>query len=263
MAAIALVGEDALDGVADERLHLRDDGRQRVAVIGVAGQRLHMGDELAALGVRQRRGDGDLDAELVRPVRLALADAFHLRRVQRIDLGSALALLLFEHPPRQRQRTSQGDLTEQVGAVVELAGDVADDTAEIGFELPQSSVGALELLGVGIALMLDQRELAHPRIGLAQLDAAALGQAHQDLAGAVEQPRVGREHDVLGLHGRVDDNPIEIGRLDRLGLRGNREALLKQSLKTSPRPCAGASASAKSDRSTNRCWKNSSPQKNW
>ena len=51
VAAIALVGEDALDGVADERLHVRDHGCQRVAVIGIARQRLHMGDELAALGV--------------------------------------------------------------------------------------------------------------------------------------------------------------------------------------------------------------------
>ena len=57
MAAIAGVGEDALDGVADERLHVRDDGCQRVAVIGIAGQRLHMGDELAALGVAERGGD--------------------------------------------------------------------------------------------------------------------------------------------------------------------------------------------------------------
>ena len=33
-----------------------------------------------------------------------------------------------------------------------------------------SKGGALELMGMGIALMLDQRQLADPRIGLAQLD---------------------------------------------------------------------------------------------
>src|SRR3981081_1499310 len=49
VAAVSLVSEDARDGVADERLHVRDHGRQRVTVIGIAGQRLHMGDELAAL----------------------------------------------------------------------------------------------------------------------------------------------------------------------------------------------------------------------
>jgi hypothetical protein len=51
VAAIALVGEDALDGVADDRFHARDDDGQGVAVIGVAGQRLDMGDELSTLGV--------------------------------------------------------------------------------------------------------------------------------------------------------------------------------------------------------------------
>ena len=93
VAAISPVGEEAGDDVADERLHVRDHGGQRVTVIGIAGQRLHMGDELAALGVADRGGDGDLDAELIRPVGLALADAFDFRCVQRIDLGPALALL--------------------------------------------------------------------------------------------------------------------------------------------------------------------------
>ena len=43
--------------VADRRLDLRDDGGQRVAVVGIAGQRLGMGDELAALGAVERGGD--------------------------------------------------------------------------------------------------------------------------------------------------------------------------------------------------------------
>jgi hypothetical protein len=49
VAPIALVEENALDGVADQRLHLGDDDCKRVAVIGVAGQRLHMGHELTAV----------------------------------------------------------------------------------------------------------------------------------------------------------------------------------------------------------------------
>ena len=57
VAAIALVGEDARDGVADQRLHLRNHLCQRVAVIGIAGQRLHMGDELAALAALERGGN--------------------------------------------------------------------------------------------------------------------------------------------------------------------------------------------------------------
>src|SRR5450432_2725370 len=103
MAAVSLVGEDAREGVADQRLHVRDHGCQCVTVIRIAGQRLHMGNELAALGMADRGCDGDFDAELVRPMSLALADAFDFRRVQGIDLGPALALLLLAHEPRQHQ----------------------------------------------------------------------------------------------------------------------------------------------------------------
>ncbi len=99
---MAVVEEEALDGVADKRFHVRSDGGQRVAVIGIAGQRLRVGNELAAPGVRQDGGDRDFDAELIRSVRLALADALHLRPVQRIDLRSTLALGLIAHPSRQR-----------------------------------------------------------------------------------------------------------------------------------------------------------------
>ena len=84
------------------RLHGRNDGCQRVAVIRIAGQRGDMGDELAAFRAMSGRGDADLDAELVGPMRLALADALHFRRVQGIDLGSALTLILRQHAPGQR-----------------------------------------------------------------------------------------------------------------------------------------------------------------
>ena len=79
---------------------------------------------------------------------------------------------------------------------------------------------------MGIALMLDQRELANPPIGLTQLDAGALGEPHQDLAGAVQKPGIGREHHVLGLHRGVDDDAVEVGWFDRLGLGGDRKAFL-------------------------------------
>src|SRR5580693_450975 len=91
VAAVALVGEDALDGVADQRLHVRDHGCQRVAVIRIARERLHMGDEPAAPGATERGCDGDFDAELIGTMGLSLADAFHFRRMQRIDLRPALA----------------------------------------------------------------------------------------------------------------------------------------------------------------------------
>jgi hypothetical protein len=45
-----------------------------------------VGDELAARGVADRDGDGELDAELVRPV--GLCDALDFRRVQGIPLAN-------------------------------------------------------------------------------------------------------------------------------------------------------------------------------
>ena len=55
----------------------------------------------------KRRGDADLDAELVRPMRLALADALDLRRVQGIDLAPALAVVLRQHAPGEAQRLAK------------------------------------------------------------------------------------------------------------------------------------------------------------
>jgi hypothetical protein len=67
-AAIAAVSDDAAEVRPDLSLDLRDDRRQRVAVVGIARQRLHMGDELATLAATKRRGDRHLDAELVGPM---------------------------------------------------------------------------------------------------------------------------------------------------------------------------------------------------
>ena len=132
-----------------------------------------MGDELAALAALEGGGDADLDAELVGLVRLALADALDLGRVQAVDLGAALAAFLIAHPPRQAQQPGERGLER--GIAVDLAGNVADDAAEIGLELAQGLFGAVELAGMGVALVLDEGELADPRIGLAQLDAEPIG----------------------------------------------------------------------------------------
>jgi len=78
--------------------------------------------------------------------------------------------------------------------------------------------------------MLDQSELAHPRIGLAQSHPAQLRQPHQFLARPVQEPGIGGEHHVLGLHRGIDDHPRQLRRLDRLCLDGDRQAFLKQRL---------------------------------
>ena len=96
---------------------------------------------------------------------LAFADAFDLRRVQGIDLRPALTLLLLADAPRQRQQLCKCRFEPAVA--LDLAADVADHAAEIGPHRLELPVVAFELLGVGIALMQDQGELAHPRIGLA------------------------------------------------------------------------------------------------
>ncbi len=59
-------------------------------------------------------------------------------------------------------------LAEDVLQIVlarDLAGDVADGAAEVGPQGAERLVGALELLGMGIALVPDQGKLADPRIG--------------------------------------------------------------------------------------------------
>ena len=99
MAAIAGIGDAAIQHVANERFHLRNDRAERVSVIRIAGQRCGMGDKLAASGMLHCGGDAHFDPELVRPMRLALADALDLWCVQGIDLATALAALLFKHAP--------------------------------------------------------------------------------------------------------------------------------------------------------------------
>ena len=104
-------------------------------------------------------------------------------------------LALLAHPARQHERMAEDAL--QFGFAPDLAGDVANDPAEIGAQRLQRPVGALELFGVGIALMGDERPLAHPLVRLAQLDAGRLRQPCQSLASPMHQFCVGRERHSL------------------------------------------------------------------
>src|SRR5262249_8026323 len=99
VATIAGIGDTAIEDVADERSHLRNDRAQRVPVIGIAGQCCGMRAELPAGGMLHRGGDAHFDTEFVRPMRFALADTLDLWRVQGIDLAAALAALLLQHAP--------------------------------------------------------------------------------------------------------------------------------------------------------------------
>ena len=74
-----------------------------------------MGDELAALAVLEGGGNADLDAELVRPMGFAFADAFDFRRMQGIDLRPALTLLLLAYAATCR-RCGAGVELQECGA---------------------------------------------------------------------------------------------------------------------------------------------------
>ena len=130
VAAIAAIGDDARQAGSDLRLDFGNDGLQRMAVVGVARQRLGVGDELAALGMMERCGDADLDPKLIRAMRLALADAFDLRSVQRIDLRPPLVLALLAHSARQHQRHAEDFLQRRVA--LDPAQNVARHPSEVG-----------------------------------------------------------------------------------------------------------------------------------
>ena len=94
-------------------------------------------------------------------------------------------LALLAHPARQHERMGEGAL--EFGLAPDFAHDVANDPAEIGSDRLQRSVGALELLGVSVARMGDQRMFADALVGLAQFDARSFGQLHQPLARPMHQ----------------------------------------------------------------------------
>jgi hypothetical protein len=86
--------------------------------------------------------------------------------------GDGAIASLARHPPRQREGTHKH--IGELGAGGDLAGEVADDAPEQGADALERAVRPLELLGVGIALVSDQRLLADPHIGLAQHETGLL-----------------------------------------------------------------------------------------
>src|SRR3984957_16865620 len=129
----------------------------------------------------QGRRHRDLDAELIRLVRLAFPNAFNLWGMQAEDaqigpfgstFDAAQVLVLGMNPTCQHEL--RGESRFESSIVLHLAADVADDPAEIGFQLPERPLCPVELFGMSIALLLDQRELADPRVGLTQCDAVLL-----------------------------------------------------------------------------------------
>ena len=226
VALVPGIGDDPLEASADGVLDVGEDRCERVPVIRISGERLHVGDKLAAPAAVEGRRHADLDAELIGFVGLAFANALDLRSMQRVELPATLALALILDPasPRERQREHVCEFR----SADDLAGDVADDAPEHRADAPQGSVGPLELLGVGIALVPDQRDLADPHVRLAQGHAPRLGEAHQALACAMHQLGVRRKGNRLLLHGRVDDHLPEVRGLGGSHAGRDGQALLDQ-----------------------------------
>ena len=133
-------------------------------------------------------------------------------------------LKLLAHAAGEHQRVGEDAL--QCGVALDLAHDVARDPTEISADRPRRPVGALELLGVGVALMGDQRVFADPLVGLAKLDARLPGQPRQPLARPMHELGVGRKGHRLGLNRRIHNDLGEVSRPGRAGARGDRNALL-------------------------------------
>ncbi len=131
-----------------------------MTVIGCAGQGFDMSHKLTALRALDRCGDTDLDAKLIGLVGLAFANALDLWGMQRIDLLASLALALIADPIGQGELRRKGRIQSLVRT--DLAADIADDAAQLGAQGSQRLVGALELFGMGVPLMFDQGQLAHP-----------------------------------------------------------------------------------------------------
>jgi hypothetical protein len=72
----------ALDPAAGTLLRFLDDDSQRMPIVWVAGERLGMQDQLPAGRAGVGGDDRHFNAELVRGLRLAFADALDLGRVQ-------------------------------------------------------------------------------------------------------------------------------------------------------------------------------------
>src|SRR5262245_54642318 len=234
VAAISLIDIGALDRTAGEPFGRRDDGAERVAVIGIARQRTGVQHELTASGAGVGGDDRGFDAELVGRAGLALADALDLWSVERIELPAALALLLGADLVGLHQRPLEGGL--EIGLAGDLAADVADDAAEPYAQQAQFSTMAVELFGVGIAPRHHGGALGYPQIRLPQPHAMLPGQPVKSPDRRMQQLGVGRESDGLGLHGGVDRDPLEVLRAQCVGLMRHPQALGQQKLKLGAEP---------------------------
>ena len=140
VALVAAIDIGPLDGDAGETLNLLGLHREPVSIIGITGQGLHANDELAACGARVGDRDRCFEAELLARPRLALGDAFHLGRMQRVELVGSVRLLGQDlcHPlTRDRKGGVEFFIAD------DLAADVAVEPTEPGAQFAYPAHGLL------------------------------------------------------------------------------------------------------------------------
>ena len=84
--------------------------------------------------------------------------------MQRVDLLAALPLTLVAN--LMASDSGKAKASPREGLFDDLAPDIADNAAQEGSDPAQSLVRALELFRMGVALVLDQGELATRASGL-------------------------------------------------------------------------------------------------
>ena len=226
VAAVTFVDVNAAGLDPGQRLQLGDDRPQSVAIKQIAVQGLGVQHKLAAFGFGDRGRHRDLATKLVGRPCLALADAFDLGGVQRIDLGAALPVILQTHPHRQGEQVGKALLEQLVAG--DLAADVADHTAEANAQKLQLPPGPFELVRMGVAPDHNRSALGNAPVALPQWQVMAPREIDQFFQCAMAQPRIGRVRDRFGLHRGVDHDPFEITGRQRAGLVRHRQALLDQ-----------------------------------
>src|SRR5437763_14862026 len=87
--------------------------------------------------------------------------------MQRINLGTARAGSLKAHPHRQGEE--MGEALPQRLVVADLAADIADHPTEPNTHELQFWPRQIELVGMGIAVDHNRRELGYPTVALPQL----------------------------------------------------------------------------------------------
>src|SRR5437763_7599070 len=147
-------------------------------------QRRGVQHELAAFGFCHRGGDRHFAAELIGRPSFAFADALDLGGMQRINLGTALAVILKAHPHRQGEK--MGKALPQRLVVADLAADIADHPTEPNAQELEFSPRSIELVAMGIAADHDRGALGHPTIALPQSHSSALGEIDQLLQRAMD-----------------------------------------------------------------------------